>query len=150
MSDDYWAISNLVFRYAELLNLGRIDELAELFKYGRVTGDANGTDCRGSEAVAEMYRRSVHFGDKIPDTLLVTSNLQISVENDTASGKAYFAAIHETGKGIETVVAGRYQDEFRKIRSCWWFHHRHMIVDLTGDLSTHLRGSLNQSDESTG
>src|SRR4029079_13806923 len=41
MSDDHWAISNLLARYAELLNLGRIDEVGELFRYGKITSVGN-------------------------------------------------------------------------------------------------------------
>jgi hypothetical protein len=36
------------------------------------------------------------------------------------------------------VVAGRYHDEFRRIDGKWWFHHRHMLPDLIGDLSSHM------------
>ena len=36
MSNDHWDISNLIARYAELLNLGRIEEVGELFRYGKI------------------------------------------------------------------------------------------------------------------
>jgi ketosteroid isomerase-like protein len=142
MSNDYWEISNLIARYAELLNLGQIDEVGELFRYGKITSTTSATPREGSEAVAAMYRDTVHFPEKLPDTLLFTSNLQIHVDGDQATGKAYFVAMHQTDRGVAAVVAGRYHDEFRRIDGRWWFHHRHMIPDLTGDLSSHLTVSL--------
>ena len=138
MSTDEHQISNLIARYAELLNLGEIDEVAELFRYGKITSNASATAREGSAAVAEMYRSAVRISEKVPDTLIFTTNLQIEVDGDTASGKAYFLAMHEGAQGLAPVIAGRYHDEFRRIDGTWWFHHRHMIVDLTGDLSTHL------------
>src|SRR5262245_39514799 len=57
MSADHWAISNLIARYAELLNLGQVDDVAELFRYGRITGTGMG-DVVGSEAVGAMYAKA--------------------------------------------------------------------------------------------
>jgi ketosteroid isomerase-like protein len=144
MSDDHWEISNLIAEYAELLNLGRIDEVGALFRYGRVTSEGSSTVREGSDAVSAMYRQTVHFPDRMPDTLLFTSNLQIHVDGDTAFGKAYYVAVHQTDSGVVPVVAGRYQDEYRRIDGKWWFHHRHMIPDLIGDLSTHLVRPLDE------
>ena len=116
---DEWEIRNLIARYAELLNLGRIDEVGELFRHGRITSEGNPTAREGSAAVAAMYRDTVHFPEKLPDTLLFTSNLQIQVDGDRAAGKAYFMALHVTSRGLEPVIAGRYDDEFRRIDGQW-------------------------------
>ena len=138
MSTDHWEISNLLARYAELLNLGLVDEVGALFEHARITIEGNPDGYEGSEAIAAMYRESTHFGEKLPDTLLFTSNLQIEVDGDEATAKAYFVAIHQKEGAIEPVVAGRYHDEFRRIDGKWWFHHRHMLPDLIGDLSSHM------------
>ena len=140
MSDDL-EIRNLIARYAELLNLGQLDELGELFRYGRITAGGTSMVWAGSQEVVSMYRNAVHFNEKLPDTLLFTSNLQIQIEGDTAKCKAYYVAMHEMGGAVVPVVAGRYHDEFRRIDGAWWFHERCMFRDLVGDLSTHLRQS---------
>jgi hypothetical protein len=144
MSNDHWEISNLLARYAELLNLGRIEDVGALFRYGKITSEGSPKVHEGSDAVAAMYRESVRLPEKLPDTLLFTSNLQIEVDGDRATGKAYFLAMHGTEHGLAPVLAGRYHDEFRRIDGEWWFHHRHMIPDLLGDLSTHLTRPLEE------
>jgi len=147
MGDDPWEISNLIAHYAELLNLGRIEEVGDLFRHGKITSVGNPTPREGRDDVVAMYRESVLFPAKPPDTLIFTTNLQIEVDGDQATGKAYFLALHQTEHGIAPVIAGRYHDEFRRIDGTWWFHHRHMIPDLTGDLSTHLTRPLDELTE---
>jgi SnoaL-like domain len=144
VADNYWELNNLYGRYAELLNLGRVDEIGELFKYGRIA-NSGGEDRVGSEQVAALYRDSVVFGDKMPDTLLVTTNIQLAIDGDLASGKAYYSAVHEVDGAPKIVVAGRYNDKFRRIQGKWWFEERRMTVDLVGDLSTHLKHPVDES-----
>lgn len=147
MSSDHWEISNLIARYAELLNLGQIEDLGALFRYGRISSSSSDDVYEGSEAVIGMYRRSVVFPEKLPDTLLFTSNLQLDIHGDFASGKAYFLGMQQTESGVAAVIAGRYHDEFARIDGCWWFQHRHMLPDLAGDLSSHLVEPLEMSGE---
>lgn len=142
MSQDHWDISNLIARYAELLNLGLIGEVGELFRYGKITSAGNPTTYAGTDEVVAMYRDSVHFGEKVPDTLIFTTNLQIEVDGDAASSRAYFLVVHQAEHGVEAVLAGRYHDKFVKRDGRWWFQHRHMLPDLVGDLSTHLNRPL--------
>jgi SnoaL-like domain len=144
MSSDHWEISNLIGHYAELLNLGRVDEVGALFRYGRITAENNPTAYEGTEEVTAMYRESVHFPEKLPDTLLYTTNLQIHVDGDWATSRAYFLAMHATEQGLAPVLGGRYHDEFRRIDGAWWFHRRHMFTDLIGDLSSHLQRPLEE------
>ena len=114
MSDDRDEICNLIARYAELLNLGRIDELGELFRHGRITSTTNDDVHVGSEAVAEMYRTSVRFPEKLPDTLLFTSNLQVEVDGDSATSKAYFLG---DAPGIRWRRPGHRRSVPRRIRA---------------------------------
>jgi hypothetical protein len=142
MSDDRWEISALIARYAELLNLGQIEELGALFRYGSITSENSDLRFDGTEEVIGMYRNSVVFPEKLPDTLLFTTNLQIDVDGDGATSRAYFLGMHQAGAGIGPVIAGRYHDQFRRVDGRWWFHHRHMIPDMLGDMSTHLTESI--------
>lgn len=143
MSDEL-AIANLYARYAELLNLARFDEVGALFTHGRVTIEGNPDTYEGAERIAAMYTESVAVPERVPDTLLFTTNLQITVDGDRASGKAYFLALHQAAGALEPVVGGRYHDTFVRIDGAWWFEHRHMYTDLVGDLSTHMNRPIEE------
>ena len=143
-SDDRWEIGALIARYAELLNLGQIDALGALFRYGSITSENSDLRFDGIEEVTGMYRNSVVFPEKLPDTLLFTTNLQIDVDGDEATSKAYFLGMHQASGAIGPVIAGRYHDQFRRVDGQWWFHHRHMIPDMVGDMSTHLTDSIDE------
>lgn len=150
MDDDRWQIGNLIARYAELLNLGEIEAVGELFRYGKITSEGNPNTYEGVDGVVDMYRQSVVIGEKVPDTLIFTSNLQIEVDGDSATSKAYFLVMHEGPSGLAPVLAGRYHDRFRRIDDQWWFEHRHMFPDLRGDLSSHLTKSIEEFSEPQG
>ena len=137
-SPAYWQISNLVYRYAELVNLAQFEAVGKMFRHGFITTAGRAGERRGSEAVTDMYRSFVRVGERVPDTLLVTTNLQIELDQDEATTRSYFTAMHQAAGRIEPILAGRYHDRFVRIKDEWWFGHRHMIVDLNGDLSTHL------------
>ncbi len=107
-----------------------------------MTAENNPTAYEGEEEIVAMYRDSVVFGDKLPDTLIFTTNLQIHVDGDAATSKAYFLVMHDGGSGLHSVLGGRYHDTFGRIDGEWCFTSRHMFTDLLGDLSTHLTRPL--------
>lgn len=134
------------FPYAELLNLGRFEEVGRLFEHGRIVVGEN-FSVEGADAVGEMLRREVTLGEKVPDTLIITSNLQIDVDGDLATSKAYLTVMHQMNGAIVPVVAGRYHDRFQRIDGAWFFEQRRMCPDLVGDLSTHLNHRMDAGQE---
>ena len=137
--EDWVAIQNLMFEYAEHVNLGRFEALGELFRHGRVSIEGNPMVSTGADEVAAMYRESTRVREGSPDSLLYTTNVRITVSNDTAMARSYFCALHQkSDKAIAPVVGGRYHDTFRRHEAGWAFEHRHMYVDLVGDLGEHI------------
>lgn len=107
---DYAEISSLLYRYAELLNTGQFDLVGELFSHGRVRVEGNPTTYEGASEVAEMYRSTVGGSANGVDSLLFTSNLQVTVDGLEATAKSYFIAYHQRPGAILPVVGGRYRD----------------------------------------
>jgi hypothetical protein len=147
MSDEV-EIANLIYTYAERIDLGDFDGVGQLFEHAEVTADGEPTPSVGSAAVADMFKTwtkrypsDVNPSGYTLHTKHVTTNVQIYLDADgqSARTRSYFTVFMQTRTlALQPIIAGRYHDEFRKIDGKWCFTRRHMITDLVGDLSEHL------------
>ena len=145
MADDARAIENLLYTYAERIDGGDLEGLADLFAHGRILASANArpeTAIVGRDKVLALYRASTRlYPCGTPRTKHVTSNAIVEVEEgaDTGSARSYYTVFQRLDDfPLQPIIAGRYRDTFRRIDGRWWFDTRVMIVDLVGDLSRHL------------
>jgi hypothetical protein len=138
------AIANLVFLYAERVDLGDFEGVGELFSaatYRALAGDAVTTMAGGQ--VAGLLRKMVITGpDGTPGTKHVTTNLIIEVDEDAGSAtcRSYYTVLQAgPDRGLQPIIAGRYHDTFALVGGEWGFRDRLIFSDLIGDLSRHLR-----------
>lgn len=134
-------IAALIFGYAERLDAGDFDGVAELFVHAAY-GPAGGPALRGKEEVLNVLRSLVLLYDGIPRTKHVTTNLAADVdeERDAATARSYFTVLQATDElPLQPIVAGRYEDRFARVEGKWRFSERIIYMDLQGDLSRHLR-----------
>ena len=70
------------------------------------------------------------------------TNLTIDLAEgaDEATGRCCFTVLQgiDAGSPIETILAGRYHDRYRRVPNGWQFAERLFIVDLFGDQSRHF------------
>ncbi len=136
------AIERLIFDYAERIDRGDLDGIAELLADARVAVGDGPPQAQGRDAVRELYRRSVRIhADGTPRTQHLTTNLLIEVDEEagTAHARAYFTVLQGLGGfPLQIVVAGRYRDRFARVGSTWRFAERRIFLDHVGDLSRHL------------
>ena len=133
-------IENLIYRYAELLDDGELEAVADLFSTACIVAP-DGSESRGREAVLAMYRNSTRiFPDTgNPATHHVTTNVQIEVDTDTATARSYFTVLQAQGDfALQPIITGRYHDEFRFDGQRWSFSRREMYPRLFGELGRHL------------
>ena len=143
IADARFAISDLVLTYAERIDLGDFDGVADLFTHAEVTAEGNDGAFRGRDAVLEMYTSSTRrYPNGTPLTKHVTTNLIVEVDlaEGTATGRSYFCVFQAVPGSLplQPVIAGRYRDRFELADGKWRFAARHMLVDHVGDLSQHL------------
>jgi 3-phenylpropionate/cinnamic acid dioxygenase small subunit len=145
-SDSDREITNLLFHYAELLDGGDMDGVAELFAHGRICGVENGppeTVFEGAAGVRRMYEMATRiYEDGTPKTRHNTSNVQLWVDEaqGTARSTSYYAVTQATPTlPLQVIVTGHYKDTFHRIGGIWYFDTRIMFVDQVGDLSQHLK-----------
>ena len=139
-------IENLLHTYAELIDAGDLDGVAELFTHGRIHGQEDGgpeTVFEGREGVRKLYGFSTRIYEETgtPRTKHVTTNAIIEVDEEAgrATSRSYFTVLQATeALALQPIIAGRYRDTFHRLEGEWWFETRTMHVDLVGDLSHHL------------
>jgi len=141
--EDCRRIENLIYRYAELIDAGHLEGVAELFRRAEIVSTVHNVKRTGFDEVLQMYRLScrLHQPSGTPLTKHLTTNVIIELaENGTeACARSYYTVIQATDSlPLQPIICGRYQDEFRKIGTEWEFSRREMVVDLIGDCSEHL------------
>ena len=146
MPDSARLLENLLHTYAERIDAGDLDGVAELFTHGRIHGVEGGgpeTVFEGRDAVRRLYAAStrLHESTGTPRTHHVTTNAIIEVDEEAGTGTArsYFTVLQATEElALQPIIAGRYHDTFHRLEGRWWFESRTMHVDHVGDLSHHL------------
>jgi len=138
-------IENLLHTYAERIDAGDLEGVADLFAHGRILPSLDTRPDQaivGRDRVLALYRASTRIHpDGSPHTKHVTTNSIIEVDEGagTATARSYFTVLQQVGDfPLQPIIAGRYRDAFRRIDGRWWFDTRVMQVDLVGDLSRHL------------
>jgi ketosteroid isomerase-like protein len=141
-TDDVDAIRALIHEYAERIDVGDLDGLAEMFAGATWGSPGRGTPLRGTEQVRRGYDGVILY-DGIPSTKHVITNVTIEIADDgvTATARSYFTVLQARPDfPLQPIIAGRYHDRFERVDGRWRFADRQIIPDLLGDLSRHLRG----------
>jgi 3-phenylpropionate/cinnamic acid dioxygenase small subunit len=146
MGDSAVEITNLIYRYAELLDGGDLDAVAALFAHGRICGVENGppeTVFTGTAGVRKMYEMATRiYDDGTPKTKHNTSNVQLEIDEagGTARSTSYYCVTQATPElPLQVIVTGHYKDTFHRLDGVWRFDSRTMFVDQVGDVSHHLK-----------
>lgn len=134
-------ITNLLYRYAELMDAGDLESVAALFEKAHVkTGDG---DVEGSAPMLALWRAHVKIHPcGTPRTKHVITNPILDVDEDagTATCRSYYTVLQAApGLPLQPICAGRYHDAFVREDAGWRFAARdYSMLDLIGDLSQHL------------
>ncbi len=137
------SIEDLIYSYARFVDTGDFAGVGALFE--EATFVARGDSLVGSEAVKEMLENSlVVYADGTPRTKHLVTNLSIEIDAaaDAATSSSYVTVMQSTPDfPLQTILVGRYFDEFIRRDSLWMFGRRKLKIDLVGDVSHHLRAS---------
>jgi len=145
MIDSAREIENMIYLYAERLDAGDLDGVAELFRHGRIRhapAASDGPCFEGRDAVRRLYAAATRlYENGTPLTRHVTTNVIVEVDDEagTAATRSAYTVFQRTERlPLQPIISGRYHDTFQRIDGRWWFDTRVMFVDLVGDLSQHL------------
>ena len=135
-------ITNLLHRYAELMDAGELEAVAALFDRAEVTM-AGGRVVEGSAPMLELWRAFVRIHPcGTPRTKHVITNAIVDVDEaaGTATCRSYYTVLQQTPDlPLQVVCAGRYHDSFVCENGAWRFATRdYSLLDCIGNLSQHL------------
>jgi len=135
------AITNLLYRYAELIDSGDLAGTAALFASARVKLGEQWLE--GAEPMEALWRKTVRiYPCGTPRTKHVITNPIVEIDEDagTATCRSYYTVIQATDElPLQVICAGRYHDGFVREDGVWRFSTRnYSLFDLAGDMSAHL------------
>ena len=135
-ADDKLAITELLYRYAELIDAGDFDGVGQLLARGSFAG------VTGADAIAKLFATTTR---RFPDTgtprtrHLVLNPIIEFVDGDSATARSTFCVVQATDTvPLQPIVVGRYADSFSRDDSGWYFTARQVDVEMIGDVSAHL------------
>ena len=141
--DSYRDIENLLYLYAERIDAGNLEGVAEMFSNAEILALDLENGVRGYDEVLAMYQNSTRIYEKTgtPCTKHVTTNaiIEVDEENNSATARSYFTVFQALDDfPLQPIIAGRYHDRFERVGGKWRFKERKMLPELYGDLSRHL------------
>lgn len=140
--DDYRAIENLLYLYAERIDAGDLEGAAELFRDAAIVAPAVDQRIEGYDAILGMFRQFVRIHDDgTPRTQHLITNARIRVDagRGTAESSARFTVLQATDNlPLQPIMTGGYEDQLAKKGGEWHFTQRTMVPGLYGDMSQHL------------
>jgi 3-phenylpropionate/cinnamic acid dioxygenase small subunit len=141
---DRLAITELLYRYAELIDAGDFDGVGQLLSRGTFAGVS------GADAIAKLFTTTTRrFPDTgTPKTRHLVLNPIIELDGDgTATARSTFCVVQATETvALQPIVVGRYFDRFSCDDSGWFFTARQVDVEMIGDVSAHLMIDPRQFD----
>jgi hypothetical protein len=150
VEDPRVTFASLVHRYAELIDLGDFQGVADLLGDAELSFEGSDVVCRGRREILSMYERSTkRHGDGTPLTKHVMTNMIAEVDpgGEAGSSRSYFTVFQAVPSvlSLQPVIAGRYRHRYRRTGGRWRIEAMHIIVELTGELGQHLAFDLPES-----
>jgi len=133
---DKLAITELLYRYAELIDAGDFDGVGELLGRGTFMGVA------GAAPIGALFAQTTRrFPDhaNTPRTRHLVLNPIVELDGDIARARSTFCVVQQTDTvALQPIVVGRYADTFARDADGWHFTERLVDVQMVGDVSDHL------------
>ncbi len=134
-------IRTLLGQYCERIDAGDFEGVGVLFDRGSLADEHGNELAQGAEAVAAFFAATVRLHDGSPRTKHLVTNTVIEEEDAgmLLARSSYVVLQAVTKFPLQPIIAGRYVDHFERDGLGWHFFERRFLVDLTGDVSHHLR-----------
>jgi 3-phenylpropionate/cinnamic acid dioxygenase small subunit len=132
-------ITDLIYRYAELIDAGDFEGVGQLLDRARFGGPRTPAVTGAANIAAVFAMTTRRFESGTPRTRHLVLNPIVAVDGDTASARSTFCVVQATERvRLQPIVVGRYYDTFERGDHGWHFTARIADVEMVGDVSDHL------------
>jgi len=143
-------IENLLYLYAELIDAGDFEGVGALLGDCTIVTEGGQSIAAGAEAICRLYEQSTrrYEDNGTPHTQHVITNVIVEIHEGqkAASARSRFTVLQALPSlPLQTIVAGRYIDQFELGTEGWRFRERCMKVEHLGQLDQHLFIDLSES-----
>ena len=152
-TEDREAITDLIYRYAELIDAGDFDGLGELLGRAAFGGPKTPT-VSGAKNIAGLFAMTTRrFPEPMPPGTPKTRHLVLNLivelaDHSSATARSTFCVVQATDRvSLQPIVVGRYVDRFARDAGGWFFTERIADVEMVGDVSDHLLIDPRQFDK---
>lgn len=132
-----------------IYSIGYAIEDGDFQRVGDLMGDATmGADLigrqafRGSDEIRDQYTRTnIVYPGRGRASKEIYHNILVEVDLDTNTAKSvtsYTVAHQPPDESFELIVAGRYEDEWRRRGDAWELVDRYIVVQFKNDLNKHM------------
>jgi 3-phenylpropionate/cinnamic acid dioxygenase small subunit len=140
--EDRLAITELLYRYAELIDAGDFDGVGELLARSTFAGTRSAKTA-GASAISKLFavttRRYPETGTPRTRHLVLNPVVEVGDDGTTATARSTFCVVQATDTlSLQPIVVGRYFDSFNREDGGWYFTAREVDVEMIGDVSAHL------------
>lgn len=144
MSHDHEEIRALIHAYADCIDEGDLEGVADLFAHARIVA-GNGQTFEGRDQLLELWRNSVILHDGATAVCHLITNLSVVLDPDDAdraSASSYVTVMQALpGFPLQPIAVSRHQDRFERVDGTWRFTERRDRQVLMGDLRNHMVGA---------
>ena len=140
-AEDKAEAAELLARYAEFIDDGDFEGLAELLAHAALLDESGNRIAQGREEILGLYNAmTLRHTDGTPLTAHVITNVIVeSAGPDELQMRSRFTVFQATDSlPLQPVVVGRYVDTLRRIDGSLRFTARVMIPQAWGDVTQHL------------
>jgi ketosteroid isomerase-like protein len=138
-----WAVTQLIYAYAERIDRGDFAGVAELFEHATLSFEGFDNEVSGRDAIEALYAGTTRrYEDGTPRTKHLMTNVLVDVGDDGASAtsRSYFTVLQAVPGHLtlQPVIAGRYRHTFRRVDGRWRVETMRVMIELVGELGHHL------------
>jgi 3-phenylpropionate/cinnamic acid dioxygenase small subunit len=140
-------ITNLLYRYGELVDAGDFAGIGELLAHAVVTDASGRLELRGADAVQRLYETTTR---RYPDTgtpktkhLITNPIVEIDESGERARARSHYVVLQQTDTlPLQPIIAGHYEHAFERVDGVWRITRHRFFVGMVGDVSQHLLVAL--------